>query len=154
MPIIFRISPFSYLLSVVLLLSLWGCNPGKSPSTEKFARPSETAGKRTVVSLAPSLTEMMFAIGAGDQLVGRTSACDWPKEAAKVPVAGAFGRPSLEVLAALHPDLVIDVDLEEQHAGEKITAMGIRKETIRCRTPDDIPSALRLLGKLTGHAGK
>ncbi len=96
----------------------------------------------------------MFAIGAGDQLIGRTSACDWPKEALKVPVAGAFGRPSLEVLAALHPDLVIDVDLEEQHAGEKIAALGIRKETILCRTPDDIPSALRQLGRLTGHAAR
>jgi iron complex transport system substrate-binding protein len=152
MPNIFRFRPFSLLLPVILFPLLWGCNQGKYPVDSRH--PEDKSRKPAVVSLAPSLTEMMFAIGAGKQLVGRTSACDWPLEAKNVPVAGAFGRPSLEVLAALQPDLVIDVDLEEKNAGEKINDLGIRKETIRCRVPDDIPSALRLLGKLTGHARK
>jgi iron complex transport system substrate-binding protein len=152
MPKLFRINPLAYLFPALILFSLTGCGPGSSGRNPD--RKTGSAGQPKVVSLAPSLTEMMYAIGAGDQLVGRTSACDWPKEALKVPVAGAFGRPSLEVLAALHPDLVIDADLEERHAGEQITALGIRKETIQCRTPDDIPRALRLLGKLTGHSGK
>jgi iron complex transport system substrate-binding protein len=108
-------------------------------------------GKPVIVSLAPSLTEMIFAIGAGDQLVGRTSACDWPVAASKVPVVGAFGRPSLELLAAIHPDLVVDVDLADEEMGKKISALGIRRENIACKSPDDIPAALRKLGKLTGH---
>jgi iron complex transport system substrate-binding protein len=128
----------------ILLLLLSGC--AKKP--DGGAHP---AGKLTIVSLAPSLTEMIFAIGAGDQLVGRTSACDWPAAAAKIPVVGAFGRPSLELLASIHPDLVVDVDLADEETGKKISALGIQRENVTCKSPDDIPAALRKLGKLTGH---
>jgi iron complex transport system substrate-binding protein len=129
----------------LLLLVLAGC-------AEKQHRKTKPVGTHPrIVSLAPSLTEMIFAIGAGDQLVGRTSACDWPAEAKKVPIVGAFGRPSLEVLASLEPDLVVDVDLADDDAGRKITELNIRRENIRCRTPDDVPAALRKLGVLTGH---
>jgi len=134
---------FTLLLSFILLL--WGCG------AEKKTAPEQGADSPTVISLAPSITEMMYAIGAGEQLKGRTSACDWPKEAAGVPVAGAFGRPSLEILASIHPDLVIDVDLADETMGEKIEALGIRRETISCKTPEEIPDALRKIGKLTGH---
>ncbi|MBZ4220193.1 MAG: cobalamin-binding protein [Chlorobium sp.] len=130
-------------LSLLLLLSA-GC-------TKKTNVTAHQAGKPTIVSLAPSLTEMIFAIGAGDQLVGRTTACDWPVAVAKVPVVGAFGRPSLELLAAIHPDLVVDVDLADEEMAKKISALGIQQESITCKSPDDIPTALRKLGKLTGH---
>ena len=130
---------------VFLLLLVTGC------AKKQVSSADHPAGKPTIVSLAPSITEMIFAIGAGDQLVGRTSACDWPAAAARVPVTGAFGRPSLELLAIIHPDLVIDVDLADEETGKKITALGINRATIACKTPDDIPPALRKLGKLTGH---
>ncbi|NTW55638.1 MAG: cobalamin-binding protein [Chlorobiaceae bacterium] len=145
-----RVLPFFF-----LLLFLFGCN--KVRPAGDTGHSAGLQGKPTVVSLAPSITEMMYAIGAGKQLVGRTSACDWPREASSVPVAGAFGRPSLEVLAAIHPDLVIDVDMADKETAEKIKSLGIRLETITCRQPDDIPHALRTLGSLTGHeaeAGK
>jgi iron complex transport system substrate-binding protein len=133
-----------FLLSALLLMSS-GCTQQKVNSARlKPAKPR-------IVSLAPSLTEMIFAIGAGDELVGRTSACDWPAAAARVPVTGAFGRPSLELLASIHPDLVVDVDLADKEMGKKISALGIQRESITCKSPDDIPTALRRLGKLTGH---
>ncbi len=113
--------------------------------------PKRLGGKPAIVSLAPSLTEMMFAIGAGEQLVGRTNACDWPPEARRVPVVGSFGSPSLEILASIHPDLVIDVDLADKESAKKISSLGIRHETIPCLIPADIPIALRKLGQLTGH---
>lgn len=139
-----RFQPFVWLAFATILLS--AC----SPQRQQPARVADTAPKR-IVSLAPSLTEMLYAIGAGDQLVGRTSACDWPREAEKVPVVGAFGRPSLELLASMQPDLVLDVDLADEAAGKKIAALNIRRERIHCQTPDDIPPALRKLGRLTGH---
>ncbi|MEI8103101.1 MAG: cobalamin-binding protein [Chlorobium sp.] len=129
----------------VLLLLISGCYQQKVP------RSRTVASKPRIVSLAPSLTEMIFAIGAGDQLIGRTTACDWPSAAAKVPVTGAFGRPSLELLASIHPDLVVDVDLADKEMGKKISALGIQRESITCQSPDDIPDALRKLGRLTGH---
>jgi len=136
-------SLLSVFFSLLLLLAS-GCTKNE----QETAHP---AGKPRIISLAPSLTEMIFAIGAGDQLVGRTSACDWPAAALKVPVVGAFGRPSLELLASIHPDLVVDVDLADEEMGKKISALGIQRENIACKNPDDIPASLRKLGKLTGH---
>ncbi|HZS12606.1 MAG TPA: helical backbone metal receptor, partial [Nitrospirales bacterium] len=59
-----------------------------------------------VVSLAPSVTEMLFAIGAGEQVIAVTPFCDYPPEAAQKPKIG-YTRPSLESLIALHPDLIV-----------------------------------------------
>jgi iron complex transport system substrate-binding protein len=138
--------PFAATCMLALLLFLSaGC-------TAKRPAPPATGTKHLrIVSLAPSVTEMLYAIGAGNELVGRTTACDWPAEAKKVPVVGAFGRPSLEVLASMRPDLVLDVDLADEQIGNRIAAMRIRRERIRCQTPEDVPAALRQLGNLTGH---
>ena len=141
----FRSNHFPLFFFTFLLLLQSGCSRQQNNSNE------HPTGKLRIISLAPSLTEMIFAIGAGDQLVGRTNACDWPPAAAKIPVIGAFGRPSLELLASIHPDLVIDVDLADEETGKKIAALGMRRETFSCKTPDDIPVVLRKLGKLTGH---
>jgi iron complex transport system substrate-binding protein len=59
-----------------------------------------------IVSLAPSVTEMLFAIGAGEQLVGVTDFCDYPPEASTKPKLG-YANPNLESLMALQPDLVL-----------------------------------------------
>ena len=138
------------LLLFVALGFFVGCREtGTRP--ESFEPASE---KPTVVSLAPSITELVYAIGAEKQLVGRTSACDWPEEVKNISVVGAFGKPSLEVIAALSPDLVIDTDLADENMGERITELGIRRVRLAVRVPEDIPTALRKLGKLTGNAKK
>ena len=71
----------------------------------------QTGGRRggpaRVVSIAPSTTEMVFAIGAGDALVGRSRYCDYPPEALKLPVVGGFADPNLEAVLALDPTLVV-----------------------------------------------
>jgi len=138
--------PIALALYPLLLLIASGCAQKQNPNVE------HPTGKLRIVSLAPSLTEMIFALGAGDQLVGRTNACDWPAAAKRVPVVGAFGRPSLELLASIHPDLVIDVDLADKESGKKISALGMRRETFACKNPDDIPRVMRKLGILTGHS--
>ncbi|TCD47476.1 cobalamin-binding protein [Chlorobium sp. N1] len=128
-----------------LMAVLLACSPQQGGSE------APASGRPSIVSLAPSVTEMLFAIGAGEQVVGRTSACDYPEEAAQVRVTGAFGRPSLEMLASIHPDLAIDVDLADEKMGERIESLGIRRESLSCKTPEEIPAALRRLGKLAGR---
>jgi iron complex transport system substrate-binding protein len=65
------------------------------------------APPRRIVSLVPGVTEMLFAIGADDRLVGRTDFCDYPTAARAKPSVGGMVAPSLELLVALKPDLVV-----------------------------------------------
>lgn len=60
-----------------------------------------------VVSISPNTTETMFAIGAGDLLVGRSRYCDIPKEAQKLPTVGGYSDPNIEAIVGLSPSLVI-----------------------------------------------
>jgi len=81
-----------------------------------------------IVSLAPSLTETIYALGAQDRLVGDTDYCDYPPDAQKKPKVGGVINPNLEEIAALHPDLVL------------VTKEGNRIETVRALDTLGIPS--------------
>ncbi|MBN2794825.1 MAG: ABC transporter substrate-binding protein [Clostridia bacterium] len=74
---------------------------------------------QTVVSLAPSMTEMIFALGLGDHLVGRTDYCNYPEEVASIESIGSLRTPNIEGIIALNPDLI----LMSTHASEEAAAM-------------------------------
>jgi iron complex transport system substrate-binding protein len=76
------------------------------PSSSPSSPPVQVAGAKRVVSLGPSTTETLFAIGAGDRAVGRSRWCDWPPEATKLPAVGGI-EPDVEAIVALRPDLVV-----------------------------------------------
>ena len=137
----FRVVPSAALPAVALwLLFVAGCR--------KPERGIGTPGER-VVSLAPSVTEIVCAVGGAGLLVGRTSACDYPPESVtKVPIIGGFGAPSLERLIAARPTLVLDVDLADDTLATQLQAAGLRRERVRCRGLADIPDALLQVGAL------
>ena len=132
-------------IAVALLaaaLILVGC--GRAPAERSTG--GETVPR--IISLAPSVTEMLFAIGAGSNLVGRTDVCNWPPEAAAVPVVGSFGRPSIEAILRQRPTLVLTVDLEDERILDPLARAGIAHRRIACETLDDIPAAIRAAGSL------
>jgi len=109
----------------------------------------------TVVSLAPNLTEIICALGAGEMLAGRTSACDYPPDiVTNVPIVGGFGKPSLEILLSIDPDLLLEVALEDEGAARKIDELGIVRRRVPCNTVDDIPRAILEIGRLLGRKSK
>lgn len=121
-----------------------GCSRGPGPA--------ETVHDERVVSLAPSLTEIVWAIGAGCHLVGRTSACDYPPEFVKtVPVVGGFGKPSLDSVVMVSPTLVLEVDLEDERLGKLLERVGLRRERVRCSSLDDITAAIIDVGSYIGY---
>ena len=108
---------------------------------------------RRVVSLIPATTELLFAIGAGPTLVGRTRWCDFPAAAAAVPDVGDGMTPNLEAVAATHPDLVVLYNSGQNGgAAERLRALGIPAIRVRSDLLADVPRLARLLGTLTGRA--
>ncbi|MGH7898202.1 MAG: helical backbone metal receptor, partial [Candidatus Binatia bacterium] len=84
------------------------------------------AGKR-LVSLAPSITETLFAIGAGAELVGVTDLSDWPPEASRIDRVGSYLTPNVEAVVAHRPDLVIAVPSPgNREAVESLESLGLR----------------------------
>jgi iron complex transport system substrate-binding protein len=135
----------SCFVPVLLTLAAAGCGRPPAPPV-----PSEPATPR-LVSLAPSLTEIVFAIGASNCLVGRTTACTYPPEAAVVPIVGDFGAPGIERLASLHPTAVLEVDLADEAMAQKLDRLGIARRRVPCNRLDEIPSAIEEIGQLTGR---
>jgi len=90
------------------------------------------APARRIVSLAPATTELVFALGLGDRLVGRTTWCDWPAEAARVTDVGNGIGPNVEAVAAQHPDLVLMYPSEANRAAvAQLEALGIATAALK-----------------------
>src|SRR6202011_6204007 len=68
-------------------------------------------GKERIVSLAPSVTETLFALGAGPEVVGVSQYCDYPPQVRDLPRVGSFLTPNLEAIIALRPTLVVGLEL-------------------------------------------
>ena len=92
------------MLSVALLAASASASVVTDPTGRRITIDREP---RRIVSLVPSVTELMYAIGAEDLLVGVTDFCDYPPAARQKPKVGGMLAPSLETLVALKPDLVI-----------------------------------------------
>lgn len=132
------------LMLLVLVLGLWqGC--GRMESQDRVT-------EIRIVSLAPNLTEAVCAVGAGDLLVGRTSACTCPATVTNVAVVGGFGSPSLELLVQVRPTLVLESGLADKSLAAKIDELGIRRVRIDCKSLAEIAAMLREVGELSGHA--
>jgi iron complex transport system substrate-binding protein len=93
----------------------------------------------------------VFAIGAGDCLVGRTESCDYPPEVSNIPTVGGFGTPNLESLLAACPTHVLETVLADPDVTRHLRSLGIPVVHIPCSRLREIPDALVQLGALTGH---
>ena len=78
-----------------------------------------------VVSVAPSITETIFALGKGDVLKGRTDYCDYPAEVSSIPSIGSLKDPDIEAIAAINPDIVIASTHFTEESLDKLTALSI-----------------------------
>jgi iron complex transport system substrate-binding protein len=108
------------------------------------------------VSLSPSVTEILFALGAENQIAGITEYCDYPPETALIPKVGGFSGVTVQVerIAALRPDLVI---LSGDMHGRIITLLdrlSIRNFAVEPRNFNEVYQTIETLGILTGHGEK
>ena len=104
-----------------------------------------------IVSLGPGTTELLFAIGAGERMVGRTVWDTYPPAAERVPTVGDAFPPNLEVILARQPDLVVFYASEGNLPTiERLERLGIATVSVRLDRLESVPRAARWLGRLTG----
>jgi ABC-type Fe3+-hydroxamate transport system substrate-binding protein len=115
---------------------------------EQAAPPKQTTAPR-IVSLAPGITDTLFAIGAGSQVVARSDYCDYPPEVLAVPAVGTSLTPSYETISRLSPTLI----LGEDNAAARLTELqGIgRTRLLPWLALSEVIESTRELGRLTGR---
>jgi len=106
----------SLIILVVFIAGIAAAKPFTDEAGRKISIPEQP---RRIVSLAPGITEILFALNLDDRIAGVTGFCNWPQKAEKKPKIGGFTNPSIEKIVSLKPDLII------------ATADGNRPETIR-----------------------
>lgn len=116
-----------------------------------FAHAAATPYPQRIVSLAPSVTESLFALGFGNRIVGVTTYCDYPAEAQKLPKIGGFINPSLEVIAAQRPDLVIGVnDSNHPVKAREMERLGLKVVLVSVNSVDDILNSIKSIAYMIG----
>ena len=112
---------------------------------------------RRIVSLAPSCTEILFAVGAGEDVVGVTEYCNYPpeveelKKAGKIEVIGGFSKPSFEKIIALEPDLIVSAYGNPEDVIKRLIEAGYKVYGMHARHIDDIYKYIEVIGEITGN---
>jgi iron complex transport system substrate-binding protein len=115
------------------------------------AQPAAAARPHRVVSLAPSVTETLFALGLGNRLVGVTTYCDYPTEARNIAKIGGFMSPSLEAVVAQRPDFVIGVSgATDPVKVREMERLGLKVTLISLASVRDILASIKSIARLMG----
>lgn len=111
------------------------------------------APAQKIVSLAPSTTEMLYAVGAGAQMVGRDSFSNYPEEATMLAdIGGSNGAYSYDAIAALQPDLVVAAAINTEDQVKSLTDLGLTVYYVGNPTSfEELYKSLEALGEMTGH---
>ena len=151
-----RRSTIGSLTTILLLVMAAACRSAAPPEGRLMVvddagdTVSLAAPARRVVSLIPATTELLFAIGAGSTVVGRTSYCDFPAAAKSVRDLGDGIKPNLEAVIATRPDLVILYNSGQNAAvAGRLQELGVAALRLNTDALSSVPRIARLLGRLT-----
>src|SRR4030042_1417460 len=151
--IVILVAVFSFAGGYLAGITISGQNEGFT-IVDDYGRTVTLDGiPQRIGSRAPSSTEILFAVGAGPQVVGVDNYSDYPAEAAGLPKVGAF-PPSTEAIVALQPDLIVGGDLVPLAQLEQLANQGIPYVLFADPTLEAVMKALRLPGVITGHVSE
>jgi len=110
-----------------------------------------TSSPKRIISLAPSMTEILYALGLGDQIVGVTTFCDYPEDAKKKPKIGGMSNPSLEAVISLKPDVVVmTTDGNPKEFNDRLIELKVKTFVFEARRLVELPQGIRDLGAALG----
>jgi iron complex transport system substrate-binding protein len=120
-----------------------------------FGATAQAGPGQRIVSLAPSITETLFAVGAGRDVVGVSQYCDYPPQAVNLPKVGSFLTPNLEAIVGLRPGLVIGLDTSSNDREIRaLQRMGYRVLLVNDDSLDGIYAGIQRIGEMTGDAAQ
>lgn len=135
------------LAAIIGLTLLAACADG--PATTSVA-PAPAPAQR-IVSLAPGNTEILFALGLADKIVGVTDYCNYPPEAREKPGIGGFSTPNIEEVVAKDPDLVLAANIHIDKVVPQLEARGLNVVVLNPKSIDEVLEAITRVGQLTGR---
>jgi iron complex transport system substrate-binding protein len=143
----------------VVALAAFACGKTPAPSTATVDDFGDTvrvsSPPQRIVSLNPTTTELVFALGAGKRLVGRTSYDSWPDSAKLVPDLGAGLRPNVEAIFGAHPDLVLlYASQDNRAAAARLRAAGISTLSLKIDSIGSFKSGIMLVGRVLGDTAR
>lgn len=103
-----------------------------------------------IISLAPGNTEIVYALGLEDRLVGVTEYCDYPEAAMEKPKVGGFSTVDIEKVVAIEPDLILAANIHEEEVVPQLERLGLTVLVLDPKTLDDVLESIRLAGQFTG----
>lgn len=148
------------LVTVVLILALaplGACDEDSETNNIETTTPNETPVademvSLRIVSLAPSNTEILFALGLGDRVVGVTEFCDYPPEAQEKTNIGGFSTVDMEKVIELDPDLVLATSMHEESTIPELERRGLKVITLAPETLAEVLDDISEVGAATGKA--
>lgn len=138
-------------LWLIALIGAMGCARKDSANGKTAAQEIPHTTPQRIISMAPSITETLFALGLGDRLVGVTNFCNYPPAARDIVKMGGFADPSYEAIVSMQPDLVILLTAHRDGKRE-LERLGIKTLTVPHKTVSDVHDAIRIIGDHCGAA--
>lgn len=112
------------------------------------------AEPQKIISLSPAITEILFAIGVGDKVVGVTDYCDYPAEALKKPKVGSFKDPNMEVIINSQPEVIFVAAGIQEEFVKRFEELGIKIVTLDANNLEQVLENIKLAGRVTGVGQK
>jgi iron complex transport system substrate-binding protein len=109
----------------------------------------QSTPKSRYISLAPSTTEILFALGLDEEIVGVSSSCDYPARAALKPKIGSFSQPNIETILYLKPDYIFCTGLEQADTANKLKGLKLKVYVSDPANIEELFASIREIGKIT-----
>jgi iron complex transport system substrate-binding protein len=149
-------------LLALSLIPVLACSPSPTSTTSASISVTDQLGRtvtltqlpQRIISLSPANTEVLYALGLADRVVGRTDYCNYPPEVIEKPSIGGFSDPNLEKIVSLSPDLVVASDIHEKQIIPQLEEKGIKVLGLNPENIDEVLAAITLVGQVTGEKNK
>jgi len=138
------------MLLLCLLAFCTACGNAISPG-ETSLSPQPQARPERIISLSPSVTEILYGVGAFARVIAVSDYCIYPPEAAKLPRVGGWQNTNLERIASLRPDFVIVTEAEAPFIKDRLDGLKIPTLVVPSRKIEDAFTAINQIGRVTGN---